>query len=49
MQVFTDRLHRHAEHVRTVGAHCTTEETTKQALILPFLDILGFRRSTRPA
>lgn len=26
----------------SVGNHCTTEETTKQALILPLLDILGF-------
>ncbi|UIZ98122.1 type I restriction endonuclease [Acinetobacter johnsonii] len=30
------------EHVKKVGGHCTTEETTKQALILPLLDILGF-------
>jgi len=28
--------------VKKVGGHCTTEETTKQALILPLLDILGF-------
>jgi hypothetical protein len=42
MQHFTDRVRRHAEHVLNVGAHCTTEETTKQALILPLLDILGF-------
>lgn len=42
MQGFTDRLHRHAEHVQAVGMHCSTEETTKQALILPLLDILGF-------
>lgn len=42
MQGFTDRLRQHADHVSNVGAHCTTEETTKQALILPFLDILGF-------
>lgn len=39
---FKDRLNSHAEHVKKVGNVCTTEETTKQALILPMLDILGF-------
>lgn len=39
---FRDRLTGHAEHVKKVGKVCTTEETTKQALILPLLDILGF-------
>lgn len=39
---FRDRLAAHAEHVKKVGKVCTTEETTKQALILPLLDILGF-------
>ncbi|MDR2186884.1 MAG: type I restriction enzyme HsdR N-terminal domain-containing protein [Azonexus sp.] len=42
MQAFTQRVIKHGEHVRAVGTHCTTEETTKQALILPLLDILGF-------
>ena len=42
MDSFTERLRKHAEHVKSVGVHCTTEETTKQALILPLLDILGF-------
>lgn len=42
MDSFTERLRKHAEHVKSVGMHCTTEETTKQALILPLLDILGF-------
>lgn len=42
MQKFIERIHRHAEHIANVGSHCTTEETTKQALILPLLDILGF-------
>lgn len=42
MQPFIERIRRHAEHVLNVGAHCNTEETTKQALILPLLDILGF-------
>lgn len=42
MEQFADRLRRHAEHVGNVGSHCTTEETTKQALILPLLDILNF-------
>lgn len=42
MQEFTERIRRHAEHIGNVGAHCATEETTKQALILPLLEILGF-------
>lgn len=42
MHGFNDRIRKHAEHVLNVGQHCTTEETTKQALILPLLDILGF-------
>ena len=42
MEGFVERLRKHAEHVKEVGAFCTTEETTKQALILPLLDILGF-------
>lgn len=42
MQDFTEKLRRHSEHVKKVGVHCCTEETTKQALILPLLDILGF-------
>lgn len=39
---FRERLLAHTEHVKKVGSVCTTEETTKQALILPLLDILGF-------
>ncbi|MBX4664116.1 type I restriction endonuclease, partial [Klebsiella michiganensis] len=42
MENFKSRLKNHIEHVKNVREHCTTEETTKQALILPFLDILGF-------
>ncbi|AUV01659.1 endonuclease [Enterobacter hormaechei] len=42
MENFKARLKNHIEHIKNVGVHCTTEETTKQALILPFLDILGF-------
>ncbi|AOA58299.1 type I restriction endonuclease [Acinetobacter larvae] len=42
MDNFVERLKNHIEHVKKVGTHCTTEETTKQALILPLLDILGF-------
>lgn len=38
----TARVQSHIEHIKKMGAHCTTEETTKQALILPLLDILGF-------
>jgi len=42
MDNFVQRLKSHIEHVKKVGGHCSTEETTKQALILPLLDILGF-------
>jgi hypothetical protein len=42
MHNFNERVRKHAEHVANVGQHCGTEETTKQALILPLLDILGF-------
>ncbi|MGE0970810.1 type I restriction endonuclease [Klebsiella sp. WOUb02] len=42
MENFKLRLKNHIEHVKNVGIHCTTEETTKQALVLPFLDMLGF-------
>ncbi|PAT41193.1 type I restriction endonuclease subunit R [Vandammella animalimorsus] len=42
MDAFTERMSKHAEHVKAVAAHCNSEETTKQALILPVLDILGF-------
>lgn len=42
MEGFAEKIKRHALHVATNGAHCATEETTKQALILPLLDVLGF-------
>ena len=42
MEEFILKLKNHIEHVKRVGEHCSTEETTKQALILPLLDILGF-------
>lgn len=42
MQHFIDQIKAHAEHVNQAGQHCATEETTKQALILPLLNILGF-------
>lgn len=42
MNTFKEKINKHSEHVKSVGPHCTTEETTKQALILPLLDILGF-------
>ena len=42
MDNFILRLKDHIDHVKKVGSHCSTEETTKQALILPLLDILGF-------
>lgn len=42
MEEFTKRVLAHVEHIKIVGSHCTTEETTKQALILPLLNILDF-------
>ena len=42
MEEFKRRVHAHADHINKVAELCTTEETTKQALILPLLDILGF-------
>ncbi|UZR27470.1 type I restriction endonuclease [Methylococcus mesophilus] len=42
MSEFRSRMLQHVEHVKNVGPHCDTEETTKQALILPVLDVLGF-------
>lgn len=42
MEDFKRRIETHIEHIKKVGAHCVSEETTKQALILPLLDILGF-------
>lgn len=42
MERFIQRVNSHIEHVKKVGVHCVSEETTKQALILPLLDILGF-------
>ena len=42
MEEFKKRVSAHVEHIKTVGSHCTTEETTKQALILPLLNILDF-------
>jgi hypothetical protein len=42
MEEFKKKVLAHVEHIKTVGSHCTTEETTKQALILPLLNILDF-------
>lgn len=42
MKIFAEKLRAHSDHVKKVSHHCSTEETTKQALILPMLDILGF-------
>ncbi len=42
MEPFAQRLKQHADHIANVGPHCDSEETTKQALILPLLDILGY-------
>ncbi|MDP3651626.1 MAG: hypothetical protein Q8R67_08080 [Rhodoferax sp.] len=41
MQEFIAKVATHIEHVKKVGEHCNTEETTKQALILPL-----FKRNT---
>jgi hypothetical protein len=42
IEEFGERLRRHSEHIANVGTHCDSEETTKQVLVLPLLDILGF-------
>lgn len=42
MEQFIQRIKEHADHIAEAGPHCKTEETTKQALILPLLDILGY-------
>jgi len=42
MEEFKKKVLAHVEHLKTVASHCTTEETTKQALILPLLNILDF-------
>ena len=42
MENFINRLRSHIEHVKKVGGHCTTEETTKQALILPLIRYFRF-------
>ena len=33
MEDFINKLQNHIEHVKRVGEHCSTEETTKQALM----------------
>lgn len=42
MEQFAERIRNHAEHLANVAPHCDTEETTKQALILPLLEALGY-------
>jgi len=42
MQDFKAKLQMHVEHVKSVGPHCQSEETTKQALVLPLLNLLDF-------
>lgn len=42
MEEFKKKVLIHVEHIKAVGSLCTTEETTKQALILPLLNILDF-------
>lgn len=41
MDFFT-QIQEHANRIKEVAHLCTTEETTKQALILPMLHLLGF-------
>src|SRR5688572_30365735 len=42
MEKFEEQLRHHATHVEEMGVHCISEETTKQALILPLMNILDF-------
>ena len=42
LEEFRSKVLNHAEHIKTVAHLCNNEEMTKQALILPLLDILGF-------
>ncbi|MDR2153039.1 MAG: type I restriction enzyme HsdR N-terminal domain-containing protein [Helicobacteraceae bacterium] len=42
MQAFIECVRAHAEHIARVGDLCDNEETTKQAAIVPLLNILGF-------
>ncbi|WP_392566936.1 hypothetical protein RHO15_05075 [Utexia brackfieldae] len=42
MNNFRIKLNNHADYVQKVDTHYSTEATTKQILILPLLDILGF-------
>ncbi|GAB5388246.1 MAG: type I restriction endonuclease [Alphaproteobacteria bacterium] len=39
---FKERLIEHAHRVTKFAEHCTSEEATKQALILPFIQFLGY-------
>lgn len=39
---FLDRIHALSTRIREVRPHATTEETTKAALINPFLQVLGY-------
>ncbi|MDR2034617.1 MAG: type I restriction enzyme HsdR N-terminal domain-containing protein [Helicobacteraceae bacterium] len=42
MQAFTERVRAFAAHIAKIGELCDNEETTKQAAIVPLLNILGF-------
>jgi hypothetical protein len=42
MQVFIECVRAHAEHIIKIGELCDNEETTKQAAVVPLLNILGF-------
>lgn len=39
---FAERVKAHAKRVQEIKSHATTEEATKTALILPFLQMLGY-------
>lgn len=41
MDNFIASLKNHIDHVKRVGAHCATEETTKQALVPLQMDVNG--------
>lgn len=42
MEDFIRKIKEHSDHIADAGPHCKTEETTKQALILPLLNLLGY-------
>ena len=39
---FRQKLKNFAEDVQKKASHCTNEEATKQSLVLPFFELLGY-------